>query len=248
VVTLLDVLGWKGVYHRQKDPIASLNNLVDGVKRRTESASRGRILGAIEVRSISDTVAIFCVCLEKEVNDAIEIHGELCSWLIPASIGAELPMRGATAYGEFTHREGAFVGKAIDEAASWHEHSDWIGVHLTPSAELVLDQRSSLSVWQPYEAPTKTKLKWTPYCVNWTKDWVDREDEVAKIKQAFVHLGPIVPEIAGKYINTLKFVEEMDQVARSLNGIAEVSAAVVPDSHDNEPDRDREPGVKEIDT
>jgi hypothetical protein len=228
--------------------MTQLSTLIRGAREFAETASRGRINHKVEIRAISDTIAIFCPCDPNEIVEAIEVHGEICKWLIPQSIDAELPLRGATSFGEFDLGADAFVGMAIDEAASWHEHCDWIGVHLTPSAEFVLTHTLSDSVWQQYPAPTKTRLDWRPFCVNWTKEWVDREDEVAKIKQAFVHLGPIVPEIAGKYISTLKFVEEMNKVARSLGGIAEVSASEVPDGEDNESDRDREPGKEEIDS
>ena len=209
VVTFLDVLGWKGVYDRKRDAIPSLTRLIDGVRTRAEESSRGRILNKVVVKSISDTIAIFTHCSEKEIVAAIEIHGELCHWLIPESINSEIPVRGATAFGDFELGESIFVGKAIDEAASWHEQSDWIGVHLTPSAEYVFKRKATGSAWSPFNPPNRTRLHWKPHCVDWTKDWIDRERKVEEIKGKFRRLGPIVPEIAGKFTNTLGFVEAM---------------------------------------
>lgn len=209
VVTFLDVLGWKGVYDRKRDAIPSLTRLIDGVRTRAEKSSRGRIISNVEVKSISDTIAILTFCSEEEIVAAIEIHGELCQWLIPESINSEIPVRGATAFGDFEIGESIFVGKAIDEAASWHEQSDWIGVHLTPSAEYVFKRKASGSAWSPFTPPNKTRLDWKPHCVDWTKDWSDRERKLEEIKGKFRRLGPIVPEIAGKFTNTLVFFEAM---------------------------------------
>jgi hypothetical protein len=209
VVTFLDVLGWKGVYDRKHDAISSLTRLIEGVRGRAKESQRGRIVEEVQVKSISDTIAIFTYCSESEIAAAIEIHGELCQWLIPESINTEIPVRGATAYGDFELGESIFVGKAIDEAASWHEQSDWIGVHLTPSAEYVFEPKRSDSVWRKFKPPNKTRLDWEPHCVNWTKGWSNYPAQAVAIKSRFRRLGPIVPEIAGKFSNTLKFIEAM---------------------------------------
>lgn len=208
VVTFLDVLGWKGVYARKPDAILSLTRLIEGVRLRAEK-KRGRILSDVQVKSISDTIAFFSFCSETEITTAIEIHGELCSWLIPESIGSEIPVRGAISFGEFEIRDSIFVGKAIDEAASWHEQADWIGVHLTPSAEYVLEPPGPSGFWRRFAAPNKARVSWEPYCVDWTTGWDNRDAEVSRIKAKFRRLGPILPEIAGKFSNTLKFIDAM---------------------------------------
>ena len=207
VVTFLDVLGWRGVYDRQPDAITSLIRLIEGVRMRADKASRGSIQDEVKVKSISDTIAIFTFCEDTEISKTIEVHGTLCQWLIPESIRSEIPVRGATSFGEFEIQENIFVGKAVDEAASWHEQSDWIGVHLTPSAEYVFKPKGSDSAWVQYAPPHKVRLTWRPYCVNWISGWKSREQEIESIKAKFRRLGPIVPEIAGKFINTLDFIE-----------------------------------------
>lgn len=209
VVTFLDVLGWKGVYDRNVDAISSLTNLIQGVRSRSLAVSRGVITGDIDVKSISDTIAIFTHCPEDETSKAIEIHGELCKWLIPESIAAELPIRGATSCGDFETKDNIFVGQAVDEAASWHEQSDWIGVNLTPTAEFVFSRKETNSAWVSYRLPGKLRLDWSVHCVDWTSHWNDRSEEIAKIKEKFRRLGPIVPEIAGKFVNTIKFIEHL---------------------------------------
>lgn len=209
VVTFLDVLGWKGVYDRNRDAIARLKNLIEGMNDLAEK-QRGRINSKVIVKSISDTVAIFTQCSDQEASIGIEIHGKLCQWAIPQSIELEIPVRGATSFGEFEINENIFVGKAVDEAASWHEHIDWIGVNLTPSAEFVYSPAKDMTLWRTYKAPNKSKIDWTPRCVDWTANWgQDREIRAKNIKDKFRRLGPIVPEITGKFIHTLAFIEKM---------------------------------------
>ena len=152
---------------------------------------------------------MFTLCGESEVTTAIEIHGELCQWLIPESIKMELPMRGATAYGEFEVIDNIFVGKAVDEAASWHEQGNWIGVNLSPSAEFAFSPLLKSSAWIPFAAPIKVPMKWQPHCVNWVADWDLVAVKTKDVQQRFQRMGPILPEIAPKFINTLSFIKEV---------------------------------------
>ncbi len=220
IVTFLDVLGWKGVYDRQSDAITRLKRLVDGVTTLAERM-RGRSHGEIKVQSISDTIAIFTACSETEISKAIESHGELCQQLIPESIRAGLPMRGATAYGNFEISDNIFVGRAVDEAASWHEQGNWIGVNLTPSAEFVFPKKEAETAWATYSVPFKNSLRWDPPCVNWLKDWTDFEKEKDTVRKMFLSMGPIVPEVAPKFINTLAFIDKMwDKRASAANKVS----------------------------
>ena len=211
VVTFLDVLGWKGVYDRHADAPNILRMLIQGVEAQAKG-KRGRINGDVLVKSISDTVALFTSCSEAEACEGIEIHGELCQWLIPRSIEATLPMRGTTAYGEFDIRDNIFVGKGVDEAASWHEQSNWIGVNLSPSAEFVFSPKRTGSAWVRYSVPLKVSMKWDPHCVDWTKQISTipgMSKGVASIKDKFRNMGPIIPEIAPKFVNTLAFLNSI---------------------------------------
>lgn len=215
VVTFLDILGWKGVYSRKTDAIRSLTLLIEGAKKEALKRSRGRSTESVEIKSISDTIAIFTFASDKEISDVIDVHGEVCHWLLQKAIEAELPLRGAIACGEFQISDNIFVGKAIDEAAAWHEQSDWIGVHLTPSAEFIFIPSPKSQQWLVYQPPFKNRLQWKTHCVNWTSKWEDRATEIESVKSKFLRLGPIIPEIAGKFTNTLGFADEANSVGRS---------------------------------
>lgn len=206
IISFLDILGWKGIYVRQQ-PIKNLKRLITDIENILEK-ERGIVNNDTIVKSISDTIVILTPCDNSEITKAIEIHGRLCQSIIPKSIGLGLPIRGATAYGEFENQDNIFVGKAVDEAASWHEQSNWIGVNLTPSADFVFEQKNGQSSWIKYPLPFKFSLKWDPYCVDWTNEWTDFETEIKEIKTKFLEMGPVLPEIAPKFINTLAFLEQ----------------------------------------
>ncbi len=220
VVTFLDVLGWRGVYDRNPNATVPLSGIVDGLRKRGEK-QRGKVQGNVIVKSISDTIAIFTQCDLKEATKAIGIHGELAAWSIQKSIEAEIPVRGAIAFGGFAIQDNIFIGKAVDEAAAWHEYADWIGVHLTPSAEYVFKNSNKSKLWVNYTPPNKSPLHWEPHCVNWTHEWTNRGLELEKIKDKFRTLGPIVPEIAVKFTNTLNFIEAVNKQKKILWNIFE---------------------------
>lgn len=211
VVTFLDVLGWKGIYDRKKDAIPSLIALVEGARGMAKNMRGTLTYGEVEVKSISDTIVLFSKCEEAEASLAINLHGQIANWLIPQSINAELPVRGAIAYGDFENKDNIFVGKAVDEAAAWHEQGDWIGVHLSPSADLIFSPVGAEVLWRKHEIPNKAKLKWNPYCVDWAANWTNRPAEISAIKMKFLNLGPIIPEISGKFINTLSFLKSQEK-------------------------------------
>lgn len=209
VVTFLDILGWKGIYNRNHNAINSLNNLISKIKSEAET-KRGLITSDIAVRCISDTIVMHSFCAEAEIPKNINIHGQLCQSIIPESISAEIPVRGTITFGEFENMDNIFVGKAVDEAAAWYEQADWIGVHLTPSAEYVFEEIAGdgTDLWIQFEPPLKNRAKLITHCVNWANKWNTSDDKIKALKKKFRQLGPIVPEISGKFSNTLLFVEK----------------------------------------
>lgn len=216
-VTLLDILGWKGIWTRDDAAISKLQSLISEIKTqgdiiisslaRTDNKLRGAV---VRTESISDTIALFTNTEEASIG--LKIHGEICKIAVCRSIQNLIPLRGATCFGQYlVADEGSImIGPAIDEAASWHENADWIGVIQTPSAYL-LDSQDTSDPWVLYKsAPIKSGRFSDSRCVNWCATWLtqynnDKELAIRELKTHFVRMGPLVPEIAGKYVNTLNF-------------------------------------------
>ena len=107
VVTMLDVLGWKGIYNRLEQPLQTLRGLVDNLQDAASNWSLrgysddGTPLDGTLVRSISDTIAIFNQVSLSDLQPTIELHGLLCAEAIRWSLLSEIPVRGATSIGDF---------------------------------------------------------------------------------------------------------------------------------------------------
>lgn len=202
-VTFLDVLGWKGIWlrHDSTEVVGRLTELVDLAKELLRGAD------ATEVLSISDTIVLLTKAGvgEDALRRGVDLHGRIAAELVCRSIALGLPLRGATAVGDFLLKPPSMmVGPAVDESASWHEATDWIGVVQTPSA-LMLDSANS-EWWARYVAPVKGGSKWKLPCVNWPKSWPGGRQELLS---RFAEMAPFDVGISGKYLNTLQFFDEL---------------------------------------
>jgi len=224
VVTFLDVLGWKGIWRRRSDAIGDLRNVVAGMRRHAQQLTRGLAPSAqgpsaqtgtpmeTKVVIISDTIVLLTSADRQTATQGIEIHGAICGRALPASLEGGIPLRGATAYGEYRidRQESTFVGRAIDEAAEWYEQADWIGVFMTPSAAYSFAEDGS-SWWRQYMPPVKEGVQWPTYCVQWPEEVDVGEGNIAEVKRHMRQMSPIVPKLVSKFTNTIKFVEKMNE-------------------------------------
>ncbi|MEK5407674.1 hypothetical protein MKX36_17265 [Paenibacillus sp. FSL W8-0439] len=216
-ITLLDVLGWKGIWQRRIDAIDALEGLLNKaeskVKEHFNSGKENHLKTVdglkVEFRSISDTIALVTY---GEINKAIAYQSLINSYLVSLSIQAQIPLRGATSYGELRISNNIMVGPAVDEVASWYEMSDTIGVFLTPSALLQTDLNEIIFV-PPTLVYDDVKIKGYPtyktICINWVAVWgyilkLNRKDLVNQ----FLKMGPITPNIFSKYFNSLDFYDK----------------------------------------
>lgn len=205
-VTFLDVLGWKGIWHESKMAIELLHSLVLETRNEADLITkeymdlpelRGKS-NITSVLSISDTIAIFS---SASPLIAIEIHARVCSWLIGYALSQGIPLRGAISYGEYSIKDNIMLGYAVDESASWHESTDWIGVILTPSAKYQIDFHHNIkNVIHYQQIPFKKSVRNLDLCVQW--NYEDRKELYKVIQKK----GPHIPEIAPKYLNTLAFL------------------------------------------
>lgn len=98
--------------------------------------------------------------------------------------------------------QNVMIGPGIDECASWHETGNWIGVHLTPTAQINWDMFATSDdvICKNDHIPLKPGLK-AHYCVKWH---ISRE---AFNSLAFKNRA-LLPEIANKYTNTQEFLQK----------------------------------------
>ncbi len=216
-ITFLDVLGWKGIWQRKDNPIQALDRLRERLQSNADEYSRGTNLET-NVLSISDTVVLLTeVTVPDNSNAALELHGQLCSEVLFSSLEQQIPLRGATGYGEFSvnTKNNIFVGKAIDETASWYEQSDWIGVFMTPSAFYSYDDKKP-KWWVSYSPPLKKGIVFNTFATVWA-EIKNGEKTVSEITKSFVRMSPIIPEIITKFSHTQKFLNEIESFQNNSN-------------------------------
>lgn len=210
VITLLDVLGWKGIWQRRPDAIDSLTKILQRAQNMNNHLFSSDKLGQTEnlfkgiktdVVSISDTIAIVSY---GDLNKLIECHAILSTSVTYDSIIEGIPVRGAICCGEISTKDHIFVGPAVDEVASWYEAVEWIGTILTPSALLQYKPTDTLSknAIVKHNVTAKGIGSYETLCPNWTLFWGKGDEE---LKKQFASIGPIFPDIAQKINNTLDF-------------------------------------------
>lgn len=200
-VTFLDVLGWKGIWLRRdsQDVVTQLRKLVETAQKVVRGANDTTVL------SISDTIVLLT---PGDPSSGLKLHGEVAVELLCESILVGLPLRGATACGEFfLEKPSILVGAAIDEAASWHEATDWIGVIQTPSAFMVHD---GAGPWRSETPPVKGGAirAYRVPCADWPTFWRKSGYDRQALQAGFAAMGPFDPVVATKYTNTLLFYGE----------------------------------------
>lgn len=209
VVTFLDVLGWKGIWQRKDNAINELEQLVSNIQKDSSTFERGISTKPTKTIIVSDTIVIFTPTEKSNISKIIELHGRICQKAIPNSIKKGIPIRGATSFGDvvLSDENNIFAGTAIDEAASWHEMSEWIGVFLTPSALFSYSNTDS-NFLVKYKPPLKKNIDLDTFSVVWLEK-EDMEMKINNVKKDLTKLAPIIPEIVIKFTNSIQFLEEL---------------------------------------
>lgn len=228
-VTFLDVLGWKGIWRDSQisgdeNALDKLSMLVGQIDKKARDIAKSKFRPVlvknepkeredrgkgIEVKtlSISDTIVILTPGL---AIDVISLHCELCSWALNKALNMGLPLRGAISYGIYDNKDNIMIGPAVDEAASWHESTDWIGVVLTPSVYFELKGEIPDKVEQYARIPYKKGIKGSDWCVDWNYKSEDGRNN--EIHSVFSKRAPLMQDVAPKYLNTMEFLNRERKV------------------------------------
>jgi len=245
VITLLDFLGWKGIWMNNKKQsqstdifdLPALNSLADLIGQ-VDTVCKD-FLGLYEFISISDTIAVFSPC-DEEDKDAqykeLMLHSEICSKILDIFAGKSYALRGAITLWKYAYHKNIIIGPGVDECASWHDQTNWLGVIFAPSAQFVIDEQRSKEkrlkrkikkkirfCWNTQDIkklwtdakmveypdiPVKNGFRGIKYCV----DWGNNPEILNEILRSTISLSQ---EIAIKYINTNKFLYEMRPIEKS---------------------------------
>lgn len=131
------------------------------------------------------------------------------------SLSHSILFRGAVGIGTFyvNKASNTVMGQAVADAAAWYDKADWIGIHATPKATLVI---KSLAGCEPrtagmrdYSVPLKDGKRVQVVAVDWPAAFGDLRGQPSKhVTEDFLnllcqHRIPFGTE--DKYYNTLEF-------------------------------------------
>ena len=208
-ISFFDFLAWKGLWQSSdNDTLPQVAQMIDDINEQLEiytSEITGNYseMNLSKLISISDTIVIFSpkVSTISEIQ-LLELHAKLAKYILEKSTDLEYPIRGAIGYGEYSIMNNMMIGPGIDECASWHDKCDWIGVHLTPSAQFEIfkcEKYFSSKYILKNNIPLKNGMPKIEYCIKWEITKGSFFKIVNKTKA-------LLPEIADKYINTYNFL------------------------------------------
>lgn len=227
-VCILDALGTKGIWNREEagryvDALKKAHTTLDQLK--TLPSELVTVGAVFDYMAISDTLIITMTIDDRAMpSSPLAIIPAFCSVIndiFRLCFESSLFMRGAISYGKFIIDGSIIVGPAIDDAASFHEKPDMIGVVLTPNTTLLADagfelngilEKDRTKYLLKYPTPLKDNRNLELYQVNWplTRSMKKgRKPVISEIAALKAKLGgnPIPAEAFSKYENTLKFYE-----------------------------------------
>jgi len=158
----------------------------------------------LDIKLISDTFIL--TSHGKDPKLEAYYHTKILQQLIGLCLKNEMLVRGATSYGEYYGMDMVFIGPAIDDAASWHELGEEIGVFFTPKALLSTDENNLQICLDEriinHAQPKLKGIRLNSYIINWSSNY---DDFIQIIKK----YDTISPEISSKILNSKKRSEEL---------------------------------------
>ncbi len=206
-VTMIDVLGWTGVWQRKRDAMDVLGGIRDLIGDLLKSELPGL---QSETWGFSDTIILTTY---GEAGLVLPGHTNIAALALSFCLTDGLPARGAIGYGEFCRMGNMLMGPALDEVASWYEAVEWLGAVLTPTASFCYrreDFKGDNVI--DYDVPLTRRGKYAMKCVDWLGDCKDESD---LLKRLLATASVMTPDVAPKYQNTVEFFRHVRMVKAS---------------------------------
>lgn len=225
LIAILDALGAATYNDREIDQFLKSRELVLGLLRRKVNAKevRGDIDAShVTTFTFNDTVLIVYQTTVAPILNDVEHFCLLLRKFQVDSLAQGILFRGAVSIGHFyvDDASNTVMGSAVTDAAAWYDSADWVGIHATPHASLVVESllpRGSNKIDHllvEYPIPLKDNRVVTLKALNWPKAFVvkglrpvdDGEDPRAKCLALLTnHRVPKGTE--SKHFNSLKFFD-----------------------------------------
>ena len=192
-----DILGWKGIWKKfslTEEKFGVVNRLLTiRIELENEIKKQNSICS---MNLISDTFIIY--------SQSFEMSKNLSKKLMTLCLENNLVIRGAISYGECYNKDTVYVGPAVDEAASWHDEGEEIGIFYTPSAKQEITN-NNIKKTDLLEGFMKLKSGGIEtFFVN----WYDEEKNKENFYNLFSKIDKSSIKVYLKYLNTEKKFDE----------------------------------------
>lgn len=153
IVAILDALGTASYQEPEvRRFVDSRRHVLDLLTEKAEG-----VLGEIRAQMIAtftfnDTILIILRTGEREPRlKQISAFFTILRKFLVDSLTHKILFRGSIAIGTFyvNDETNTVMGPAVTDAAAWYDKADWVGVHATPRANLVIER------WLEHESATK---------------------------------------------------------------------------------------------
>jgi len=173
VVILLGALGVKGIW-KTKNVTEVFENW-NSVYYSFSDTINNRQLSGVSLYAFSDTFIVSMRGHERLIKDPIEFVELICNAIIPPflrSMQYDFFFRGVISMGWFSDSSRMLIGPAVDEAATYYEAADWVGISISPSTHAILRNYTSYrrsNLITDYQIPQKKKNGVLASAVKWIK-------------------------------------------------------------------------------
>ena len=184
-----DILGWKGIwkkYNSNEERIRIATKLLDIrdiLKKEIKEENSS-------INLISDTFIVS--------SNNYEMSNKISKRLIEECLKNSFVIRGTISFGEYYNKDTVYIGPAVDEAASWHDVGEEIGIFYAPSARLSIklkdNELKECHLINDEVFIKNRKIK--TYFINWYSE------ENKKNFYNIMRNQIITPDISSKYFNT----------------------------------------------
>jgi hypothetical protein len=222
LIAILDALGAASYSDAEIQKFLDSRALVLQLLNAKAESILGELTDRVSTFTFNDTIVILLKAHdEPSVRDVTAFFTLLRKFLIETLVNRIL-FRGAISLGTFyaSDETNTVMGQAVTDAAAWYNLADWIGIHATPRATVLIDhlleseddKRTEVVV--DYQIPLKNKSKPTLKAVNWPKGYFVKgvspcEPEQSRRANLLELLGrhPIPVGVEDKYFHAIAFFD-----------------------------------------
>jgi hypothetical protein len=223
LVAILDALGAANYSDQEIKTFLRSREVILGLLNEKAETILGEIKKArLSTFTFNDTILI--VYRTERITTARDVKrfATLLRKFIVDSLVQGILFRGSVAIGSFYVNEetNTVMGSAVTDAAAWYDRADWIGIHATPHASIMIesfldyDAEALEHVILDYDVPLKNATAVPLKVVNWPKGFfvsgvtpcLEGQDQRAKLRELLAeHRVPLGTE--SKYFNTITLFE-----------------------------------------